>query len=70
MCALDITYIHNEHALIQHAWRVGQGGSRDRDETRKAPEDASRTLRRDVQFICVFDPKCHEMNKNFWGAYP
>jgi len=49
---------------------VGQGGSRDRDETRKAPEDASRTLRREVQFICVFDPKCHEMKKKFLGSIP
>ena len=42
---------------------MGQGGSRDRDKTRRALEDASRTLRREVQFICVFDSKCHEMKQ-------
>jgi len=32
----------------------GKEGPRDRDKTRKVPEDASRTLRREVQFSCVF----------------
>jgi len=48
----------------------------DQDKTRRALEDAS-TLRREVQFICVFDSKCHEMKqlriqifkKNYLGAY-
>ena len=42
---------------------MGQGGSRDRDKTRRVPEDTSRTLRREVQFVCVFDSKCHEMKQ-------